>query len=288
MTAQKPSLVFFGNEVLATGVTTSAPVFRALLDMGYEVKAVVMSQSKVTSRSYKEPLVAQLARDNDIPLIDDIDLIPEADFGVLVAYGRILPKSVLDAFPHGIINVHPSLLPQYRGPTPIEQTILDSAPETGVSIISLSDKMDAGPVYTQAKTAVGDKSKQTIADELADNASHLLKDNLGGILSGELEPEPQAETAVSYTKKLSKDVGVVDWSKSAVQLAREVRAYAGWPKSRANIHKHDVILTKVRVADNETDGALIQKTGDGWFEIQELIAPSGRVMSGSDFLRGYA
>lgn len=286
----KPSLVFFGNEVLATGCTTFAPILTSLLDDGYPVKAVVLSQGKVTSRAKSEPTISQIAEGRGIPIIESQDQVAgiEADAGVLAAYGRILPPSILNAYPSGIVNIHPSLLPKYRGPTPIEQVILDGLPQTGVSLIKLTAKTDAGPVYAQVSVALnGDETKQYLADELGSLAAKLLSKNLTAILTGETKPIEQDESIASSTKRLAKQQGLIDWSRPAERLERQVRAYAGWPKSRANIHKHDVIITKVRVAQNEADGSLTHKTGDGWLEIEELIAPSGRKMTGSDFLRGY-
>src|SRR5258707_14763613 len=107
---KKPSLVFFGNEVLATGCSTSAPVLRAFLASGYDIKALVLSRTKVTSRSQAEPTVVKIAHENNVPVIDDLAAASrlEADAGVLAAYGQILSDSVLNAYPVGIINIHPS------------------------------------------------------------------------------------------------------------------------------------------------------------------------------------
>jgi methionyl-tRNA formyltransferase len=107
------------------------------------------------------------------------------------------------------------------------------------------------------------------------------------ILDGSLKPQLQDESVASYTKLISKNDGEMDFSKPAERLEREVRAYAGWPKTAAEIYGQKIIITKVRVANSKDDGALVIKTNPGWLEIQELVAPSGRSISGADFIRGY-
>jgi methionyl-tRNA formyltransferase len=191
-------------------------------------------------------------------------------------------------FPGGIINIHPSLLPKYRGPTPVETAILDGAKETGVSLMQLSGKMDAGPVFAQAKkTLNGGEEKAKLAAELGDLGTSLLMKNLDSILAGKLKPKTQNEAEATYTKLIKKDDGIMDFSKPAMVLEREVRAFAGWPKSVTRVFGHKIIVTKSRVVKDRNDGHLVMQAHPGWLEITELIGPSGRTMSGQDFLRGY-
>jgi methionyl-tRNA formyltransferase len=151
-------IVFFGNERLATGVTTTAPTLQALIDAGYEVCALVVAQNQSgASRKARKLEVAEIAEQHGIPVLvpaklDDIaGQLKDygAEIGILVAFGKIVPQAILDIFPHGIINIHPSLLPKHRGSTPIESAILFGENETGVSLMQLVQKMDAGPVYAQ-------------------------------------------------------------------------------------------------------------------------------------------
>jgi methionyl-tRNA formyltransferase len=260
----KSKLVFFGNQKLATGVQTDAPLQPALTDAGYQIV------SSVTG---------------DIP--DDL-ADSEAEAAVLVAYGQIIPQAVIDLFPKGIINIHPSLLPLYRGPTPIEAAILDGAKETGVSLMRLSAKMDAGPVYVQQRLPLtGSETKQELAGQLLRIGQKLLLEHLPAILEGWQTPKPQNDSNASYTKLLKKDDGKIDWQKPADQIERQVRAYAGWPRSQAKIFDKEVIITKARLAKDKKDGKLVIKCQPGYLEVEELIAPSGRTMSGADFIRGY-
>lgn len=293
----KPSkLVFFGNERLATGVTTDVPVLRTLIKAGYEIKAVVASHSEGVSRNKRGLEIVEIAHAYHIPVLipEELDeIIPklndfEAAAGILVAFGQIIPQLIIDAFPKGIINIHPSLLPVYRGPTPVETAILDGVGQTGVSLMALGAKMDAGPVYVQAKLKLdGDETKPQLARELLKLGTKLLDENLEYILDGTLEPIPQDAQVATYTKLLTKPDGVINFKEPAEVIERKVRAFLGFPKTRATIFGQEIVITKARPAKAESDGALVVKCRPGWLEIQELTAPSGRSMSGADFIRGY-
>src|SRR5581483_9225315 len=127
---------------------------------------------------------------------------------VLVAFGRIIPQPIIDLFPKGIINIHPSLLPKLRGPTPIETAILDGLTETGVSLMRLEAKMDAGPLYSQQKISLnGDETKLELATKLNKVGAELLINSLPAILDGSLIPKPQNNSKATYTKLITKDDG---------------------------------------------------------------------------------
>jgi methionyl-tRNA formyltransferase len=294
--SKSKKLVFFGNERLATAVDTSAPTLRALIDAGYDIGAVVINYTPGVSRSAKRLEIAEVAHNNHIPVMIPRKLSEISDqlkelgamAGVLVAYGKIIPQSIINIFPAGIINIHPSLLPRYRGPTPIETAILDGAEGTGVSLMKLVAKMDAGPLYDKAALALnGNESKQEMADKLLRLGSELLIKGLPAILGESLETTAQVESQASYTKLFTKDDSLLDWSKPALRLQREVRAFLGWPRSITRVHGQKIIVIKAKVASAENDGDLVMRCQPGWLEIQELIAPSGRTVSGADFLRGY-
>lgn len=289
-------LVFFGNERLATGVSTDAPTLRALVKAGYEIGAVVSNRSEGISRNKRGLEIGAVAHAYHIPVIfsDELSEIEgllrklEADAAILVAYGQIIPQTIIDIFSKGIINIHPSLLPKYRGPTPVETVILDGIPETGVSLMSLSAGMDSGPVYMQAKLPLdGTETKPQLAKKMLHLGTGLLIDNLEAILDGTLEPLPQDSSAATYTKLISKKDGWLDFDEPAELVERKVRAYLGFPKSRAKVLDNEIVITKARVAKSADYGKLVVKTKPGHLEILELVGPSGRTMSGADFLRGY-
>ncbi len=292
------SLIFFGNERLSSGFSPQgAPALQALIDNGYDVKAVVANHEVGQSRKARELEIEIVAKAHDIPVLlpnrpKDIyeQLVAyKADIGVLVAYGRIIPQSIIDIFPRGILNIHPSLLPRYRGSIPIEQAILDGATETGVSVMGLVAAMDAGPVYAQQKvTLTGSETKQELTAKLLSMGAQLVVDVLPSALDGTAKPYPQEESRATYTKLIQKSDGNLDLTESAEQLEREVRAYAVWPKSRYTFNGHQIVVTNARVAQNEQDGRFVLPCNPGYLEILELIAPSGKRMTGADFLRGYA
>lgn len=305
MSKTSKTILFFGNERLATGVTTATPALRALLDGGYRVPAVIVAQADMASSRRSRPLeIAETAREHGIPLLAPDDLMQakeqlaalHADAAVLIAYGKIVPPEILALFPAGIINIHPSLLPLHRGSTPIESVLLNAAGQTGVSLMKLSEKMDAGPLYEQQTVALrGDETKQELADKLAGIGTDMLSEALPGVLDGTAHATPQDTAKATVDQHITKQDGRLDWSKPAARLACEVRAYAGWPRSRAQIGDFDVILTSVRAVDgtgtpgeHKIDGKQLSVyTGSGLLIIDRLIPAGKREMTAEAFLAGY-
>lgn len=305
MTKTSKKILFFGNERLATGVTTTAPTLRALIEAGYEVCAVVLNNDRAVSRKSRTLEVAEVAKQHDIPVLfpDKLKDVSEdlADYqavaGVLVAYGRIIPQKIIDLFPAGIVNIHPSLLPKHRGPTPIESVVLAGEPETGVSLMKLVREMDAGPVYAQRTISVpGKTSKQALCDKLSKIGSEMLVQNLPHIIDGSLKPQAQDNSEATYDSLINKADGVLDWTKPAALLEREIRAYAGWPKSRAVIDKHRVIVTEADVKKTSGEsgeytvfnGNLIIHCGVDSLEIRRLQPENKKEMPVEAFLKGYS
>ncbi len=300
-------ILFFGNERLATGVGTSAPTLRSLIAAGYQVAAVVVAQQpSAKSRKVERPLeVATIAAQHSIPLLSPARLSDaaeelasfEAEAGVLIAYGKILPAAILDLFPRGIVNIHPSLLPLHRGSTPVESVILEGASQTGVSLMRLGDKMDAGPVFAQQIVPLsGTETKENLADQLAVIGSQLLIENLSAILDGSLPASAQNESLATYDTLIAKHNGTIDWSKPAVQLEREIRAYAHWPRSRTTIGTSEVIITKAHVRNGygEAGSLWLEEakqlgiyTAEGVLVIDSLIPTGKSEMPASAFMAGY-
>lgn len=306
------TIVFFGNERLATGVGTAAPILKGLVDNDYDVKRVIVSQNyDVQSRKQRGLEIAAVARDYSIPVLqmkqslrgssdtiisrEDIrDL--KADIGVLVAYGNIVPQEIIDVFPRGIVNIHPSLLPRHRGSAPIESVILNGEHITGVSLMALSAKMDAGPVYAQQKVVLlGNETKQDLVRKFTKIGRDLLLEHLPAILDGSLKPQPQDNSQATYDQRITKEDGVIDWQKPAVRLEREVRAYAGWPRSRTQLGDKEVVITKAHVLEGTGRPAEIWRSGkdlgvytsDGILAIDSLIPAGKKEMSAQAFLAGY-
>jgi methionyl-tRNA formyltransferase len=299
-------LVFFGNERLATGVTTTAPVLQALVAAGYQVAAVVVSQAAGgQSRRARALEIETVAGQLGIPVIKPARLADiedklrdtQAQAGVLVAFGQLVPKSTIDLFPRGIINIHPSLLPKRRGSTPIEGTILDGDRETGVSLMRLAQKMDAGPLYAQEIVPLtGAETKQALTDLLLSSGKDLLIKHLPAILDGSAAVNPQDDDNATYNPQLDKSDSELDTTQPAAQLERQVRAYAGWPRSRIKLGTTEVIVTAAHVMPdvNGTPGTLWladKQLGvhcsEGTLVIDTLVPPGKREMTAAAFLAGY-
>jgi len=300
-------IVFFGNERIATAVSTTTPTLKTLVNSGFDISAVVVNNEKTLSRKQRELEVETYALSRNIPVLKPKKLseITEqlrefsADIGVLVAYGKIIPQSIIDIFPHGIINIHPSLLPLHRGSIPIESVILNGETKTGVSIMSLASAMDAGPVYSQTTiTLNGTETKQDLADSLLKIGAEQLSELLPGIVSGELVPTEQKHDQATYDQQIQKQDGVIDWNKTAIELEREVQAYAGWPQSRTTLGTTDCVITKAHALPSNIEhhvpgqiehhkAPLVIKCGDGSLCV-DVIKPAGKKeMSAAGFLNGY-
>ncbi|MBI2098436.1 MAG: methionyl-tRNA formyltransferase [Candidatus Wildermuthbacteria bacterium] len=159
------------------------------------------------------------------PNSDGLDLI------VVGFYGNILPKEVLAKPKHGALNVHPSLLPKYRGPTPVLFTILNGDSETGVTIIKMDEEVDHGPILAQQKFFIGEKkfTKPELRQILWELGGDLLVETIPKWIGGEIQPQEQDHSKATYTKKLTREDGRIDWNRPAEYIERQVRALTPWP-----------------------------------------------------------
>jgi methionyl-tRNA formyltransferase len=298
MTHTSKTLIFFGNERLVSGLpSTDAPILRALVAEGYKIAAVVSHHSDSQSRNNRELEVAVVAREHNIPVLlpdNPADISEQlqamnADAAVLVAYGRIIPQAIIDIFPNGIINIHPSLLPVYRGSTPVESAIENGDTESGVSIMKLTSTMDAGPIYAQSKIVLnGTETKFDLYSKLIPTSVALLLSTLPSIIDGSLQPQPQNESKVTYSKLLSKSDSLLDTANySAQQCERLVRAHLGFPKTKTTALGHDIIITKAHVVSEAKTALDLKCSDDMYLSIDKLVAPSGRTMNATAFLNGY-
>lgn len=265
MKKMSKTVVFFGNEKLATGIA--------------EAKPVILEAVKAAGFEIEQHVTGKLS-----------DLKPhQSQVAILAAYGHIVPQSVLDQFPLGIVNVHPSLLPLYRGSTPIEQAILDGAEKTGVSIMQLSAGMDSGPIYKQKTVHLsGQETKAKLALMLQGIGADLIEELLPLIASGDLEPRKQPHPdRATYSRLLTKSDGVIDLGKSAEQLEREVRAFAGWPSSRTTLADKEVIVLEAHVGQSVEPKQLGLKTSKGYLIIDRLKPAGGKEMTAQAFLAGH-
>jgi methionyl-tRNA formyltransferase len=228
------------------------------------------------------------------------------DLVIVAAYGRIIPKEIIEIPKHGCLNVHPSLLPRYRGSSPIQSAILNGDAQTGVTIMLLDEKLDHGAVVSQVKTAIGpEENYEKLHNELADLGSDLLAKTIPAWLSGEIKPVPQNESEATYTKELDREDGKIHWEKTAEEIERQIKAFSIWPNSytecgdnvfdikrmkiwKAKVQKQLVgcpigSVGKTFMATNEQ---IAVQTGKNFLIIEELQIEGGKRMETKEFLRG--
>ena len=295
-------IVFFGTDAF------SVPSLIRLIAEGWNIAAVVTKPDAPTGRGQQitQPAVKRLAIASDIPVFQPeklADIEPDlselgASIGVVVAYGKIISAAMLELFPKGFINVHSSLLPRYRGAAPIEAAILNGDAETGVTLMQLEAGLDTGPTYDQTRLQLdGTENRETLYERLAELGAELLCMRLPAILDDQIVPIPQDESEATTVGRIAKSAGVIDWSKPAEVIEREIRGYLGWPGSRTVISDTDAIITSAHIISGAgspglafatEDGDLAVYAGDGALVIDTLKPAGKREMSGRDFLRGHS
>lgn len=294
--------MFFGTEDF------SLATLQALIDAHYPVAAVVTKPDMPKGRGHRvvAPPVKVLAEQHDITVWQPqklSDIIPQVTalkepIGVLVSYGKIIPQSVIELFTPGIINIHPSLLPQYRGPSPIETAILNGDTHTGISIMRLSAAMDAGPVYTQQIIQLaGTETAQLLYESFGQQGAELLIKTLPRIADGTMQAAAQDESQATYCHLITKSDGRIDWSKPAASIERQIRAYYQWPQSRATIGTIDTIITSAQVTTTPsfgkpgtlelTESDLMIHTDDFLLRIITIKPIGKKEMPSQAFLQGY-
>jgi len=201
------------------------------------------------------------------------------DLFVVASYGKIIPQSILNLPTHGTLNVHPSLLPLYRGPSPIESTILSGDRETGVTIMLVDSEVDHGHIVAQERCVLtGTEYYPDLAMELAERGGKLLAETIPPWIAGTLTTRTQDHTHASYTKKIKAEDGLIELDGNAVENYRKVRAYLPWPKA---FYLHQKESTQIRVAITRA-----HVDTEGNFVIDRVIPAGKREMPYSDFLRG--
>lgn len=301
MTNISKPIIFFGTEDF------SLTSLQALIDAGYPVVAVVTKPDMQKGRGHKltPPPVKLLAQQHAIPVWQPVKLHEVADqiakfdhpMGVLVSYGKIIPQTIIDLFSPGIINVHPSLLPLYRGPSPIESAILHGDNRTGVSIMKLSAAMDAGPVYRQITYDLsGDETAEQLYDILGHKGAELLVELLPAIADGTLAPTAQDDANATYCQLIDKTNSAIDWNKTAETIERQIRAYHQWPQSRTSIGTVEVIITEAEIYPAPrkpagtveiVDGQLLVFASDAAIRIKSIKPIGKKEMPIQAFLAGY-
>ena len=296
-------IVFMGTPDFAV------PVLSRLAEAGHEIAAVYSQPDRPAGRGRRlvETPTKRFAGEYRIEVRQPSSLRSEAECAglaslspevvVVAAYGLFLPPEALEIPPLGCLNIHPSLLPRYRGPSPVVSAILNGDDETGVTIMKLDEGMDSGPLLAQAKVQLGSRETGTeLTRRLFDIGADLLVDTLPGWASGDIPAVPQEESRATFTTLVKKEDGEIDWTHDAVRTARMVRAYEPWPGTFTH---WDGKLLKILGATSTAgsaspghvvglnDGGIGIGTGDGVLAVDRLQMEGRRPSDAQDFVRGY-
>ncbi|MDO8571076.1 MAG: methionyl-tRNA formyltransferase, partial [bacterium] len=249
-------LIFFGTPDF------SVPFLEVLIKADLKPCAVVTQPDRPTGRKQiiEETPVKKMALAHAIPVLQEEKInTPECiekitslkpDLIVVVAFGQIIPQTILDIPKYGCINVHPSLLPKYRGASPLQETLLKGDMETGVTIMLMDAKMDHGPILSQGKVMIDSgETLGSLRKKTTDLGTHLLIKTIKDHARGAITPITQDDTLTTYTRLLTRDSGKIDWSESAEHIDRAIRALNPWPGTWTLWHNKRLKILKAEVLD---------------------------------------
>ena len=281
MTAMR--VVFMGSPEFAV------PCLHALVRAGHEVALVVSQPDKPAGRGSQltAPPVKRAAVELGLPVIQprsartgelhDALVASRAALAVVVAYGKILPRPVLEALPRGCINVHASLLPRYRGAAPVQWAVIHGERETGVAIMQLDEGMDTGPVLLERRIEIDpDETSGELLARLAPIGAAALIDAIGAIETGTAHPIPQDHTIATHAPMLTKADGVIDFTRPAREVAARIRGVDPWPGAQAMLRDEPIKLFRAQVAE-AVDG---QDPGRAAGTVQAIEAAGARIACG--------
>ncbi len=300
----KSRIVFMGTPEFAL------PALEALCE-SYPVVGVVTQPDRRAGRGrrVKAPPVKELALAEGIPVfqpeslkkVEAVEHIRawSPDLIVVAAFGQILPPAILELPPHGVLNIHPSLLPRWRGASPVQAALLAGDEVTGVTVMKMDEGLDTGPLVAQRETKI--KPQETageLEERLARLGSELLRDSLPDYLDGVLEAQPQPEAGVTMCRRVRKHAAEIDWTRPAQDLSYQVRAFAPepgaytfWERRRMKIFQAEPL--GVEVPDKDVPGEVfswegvpVVVTGKGALVLTRVQMAGKRPMSGEAFLRG--
>jgi methionyl-tRNA formyltransferase len=285
-----PTLVALDEHHEVTGVVTQpdrrAGRGRKLIAPPVKETAIALGLVTIQPKVLDEPAAMEQLRDWQPELI------------VVAAFGQILKQPVLALPPHRCLNVHASLLPSYRGASPIAAAILAGEETTGVTIMRMDEGMDTGPLLAQVQCPIAaDDTTETLTQKLAELGAELLVETLPGWLSGALEAQPQDDSQASYCRPLRKQDGHLDWSEPADLLERQIRAYDPWPGTYTTWQGQRLSVIQARAWPNveapghpgevvALEGGVGVVTGRGVLELKEVQLAGKRPMEAAVFIRG--
>ncbi len=299
------------NIVFAGTPEFALPSLQALLDSAHHVIAVYTQPDRPAGRGRKLTAspIKQLALSAGIPVYQPENFKQagaiaelaglQADLMVVVAYGLILPQAVLDLPKFGCLNVHGSLLPRWRGAAPIHRAVIAGDAKTGVTIMQLVKKLDAGDMLYKLECLIqANDTSSSLHDQLAKMGAQGLLEVLEQIAQGLTQPEVQDETLVCYAEKLEKNEAILDWRQSAVELDRKIRGLNAWPVAQTmfkgevlRVWRCALLVDDRKLTPGEINcGAheLDVGTGSGVLRLLEVQLPGGKRIAGKDFLNAHS
>lgn len=296
------------NIVFAGTPHFALPCLDALLHSKHQMMAVYTQPDRPAGRGHQLQAspVKVWAEAHDLPVyqplnfknqkdIDELSAL-QPDIMIVIAYGLILPKAVLDIPRYGCINVHASLLPRWRGASPIQQAILHGDTESGITLMQLDVGMDTGPILAKATCAIGPhETAGSLHDQLAQLAGVPLIDVLNAIAKGGAEAKPQNSNGVTYAPKINKDDANINWQKSALEIDRQIRAFNPWPIAFTHVGDEVVRIHQAQVIDVESQvfpGTIISlnkeglqiATGKQVLLIERIQFAGGKAITITDYL----
>ena len=295
-------VIFMGTPDFSVGT------LEALIEAGHDVVLAVTQPDKPKGRGKEMQFtpVKECALKHGIPVyqpkkVREPECIEElrkyeADIMVVIAFGQILPKEILEMTKYGCVNVHASLLPKYRGAAPIQWSIIDGETVTGVTTMQMDEGLDTGDMLLKAETPVGEEETAgELFDRLKDLGADLLLETLKQLEQGMLKPTPQNEEEATHAPMLSKELSVIDWTKPAQEIHDLIRGLNPWPSAYSYLEGKKLKLHASRVREGSgqpgkaftQDGKLMVYCGEGALELVEIQTENGKRMDGKSYLLGH-
>lgn len=298
-------VIFMGTPDFSVGI------LEAIIEAGHEVVLVVTQPDKPKGRgnTMQFPPVKECALSHNIEVFQPVKIRDtqnieylknfQADIMIVAAFGQILPKSILDMPKYGCVNIHASLLPKYRGASPIQWAVINGDEISGVTAQRMDVGIDTGDMIAKREIRLAkDETGGSLFDKLADLGAKLCVETMDLIATGKASYTPQNHEAATHTALISKELGNIDWNKSAVEIERLIRGLNPWPSAYTKLDNKTFKIWKAEVLDDSTEYAagcivkvdkknLVVQTGKGLLALKEVQLEGKKRMEVDAFLRGY-